>query len=61
MLSFKRFRPTKGGSEICPPSLKPTPEQLAVMTEVLDSHCLTHNVVDAIDRAQHRNSHHDAL
>ena len=28
------------------------PEQLAIMTEVLDGHCLTHNVVDATDRAQ---------
>ena len=28
------------------------PEQLAIMTEVFDSHCLTHNVVDATDRAQ---------
>jgi hypothetical protein len=28
------------------------PEQLAIMTEVFDGHCLTHNVVDETDRAQ---------
>ena len=28
------------------------PEELAIMTEAFDSHCLAHNIVDEADRTQ---------
>ena len=41
---------TKGGSSIFPFTGTANPEQLAVMTEVFEDHCLQHNIVEEYAR-----------
>ena len=41
---------TKGGSGMFPFTGTENPEQLAVMTEVFEDHCLQHNIVDEYAR-----------
>ena len=41
---------TKGGSRMFPFAGTANPEQLAIMTEAFEAHCLEHNIVDEYAR-----------